>query len=171
MNKDIILKAGFLKIVVIVLAALVLVFLIFSAGIFVGARKARFACAWGDAYHRNFGAPNKEFPLGPNIPGLGDKLPEMNDREFMNPNGVFGKIIKITKNENSASSSEMIISGLDGLEQNVLVANNVNIKLFRDDINFDQLKADQYVAVIGDTDSTGQINAKLIRVIPAPNRR
>jgi len=167
MDKDFFLKTRFLKIIVIVFAVVVVVSLIFSAGFFVGARKARFSCAWGDNYHRNFGMPNKEFLPGP-MREMNDRFPEFNDREFMNPNGVFGKIIKIIKAENNTSSSEIIISSSEGLERNILLDNRTNIKIFRDNVNIDQLKADQFVAIIGDIDNAGQINAKLIRVMPEP---
>ncbi|MEI7451889.1 MAG: hypothetical protein WCK37_01650 [Candidatus Falkowbacteria bacterium] len=165
MNKEIILKPRILKILVAIMLALVIFALAFSAGVFIGERKARFSCASGDAYHRNFGARNNFLP-GARF-DVGEKIPEINDREFMNPNGVFGKIIKIVKSSDINLPSAIIISSPNGLEQNVLISSTTNIKLMRDDISIDQLKNNDLIAVIGD-DNSGQISAKLIRVMPAP---
>jgi len=164
MNKEIILKPRTLKILVAIMLAVVIFALAFSAGIFIGERKARFSCAMGDAYRRNFGVYNNLAPL--NI-GLDQKLPEINDREFVNPNGVIGRIIKIVKSSDNTLPSAIIIANPNGLEQNVLISSTTNIKLMRDNISIDQLKNDDLVTVIGDDDS-GQISAKLIRVLPAP---
>jgi hypothetical protein len=166
MDKNIFCKTKVLKILVILLLSLVIFALAFAAGVFIGERKARFSCAWGDAYHNNFGAPRKEFPVGPHF-DISGKLPEINDREFVNPNGVIGKIIKIVKSSDNTLPSAIIIANPNGLEQNVLISSTTNIKLMRDDISINQLKNDDLVTVIGDDDS-GQISAKLIRVLPAP---
>lgn len=64
------LKQKSFKIIVFAVGAVILLLLVFKAGVFVGYKKASFSYRWGENYHRNFG-------------------------DFINAHGTSGSIIKI----------------------------------------------------------------------------
>jgi len=130
-------------------AGLIILLLIFKAGMIVGIKKADFSCRWSDNYHRNFGGPKGGF-----WGGLGD-------REFMDANGTFGQIIKI-------DSSTLVIKGRNDVEKVVVVNDKTEIKSLKETIKITDLKVDDNIVVIGEPNESGQISAKLIRLLPAP---
>jgi len=138
--------AGFIGGVVVFLAIL----LIFKAGQVVGFRKADFACRWGGNYHRNFAGPEGGFFMG------------MGDRNFIDANGTIGQIIKI-------DGQNFVIQGKDNMEKVILVTEKTVINRLRDTVKFSELKLDDYVVVIGEPTEAGQIEAKLIRLVPPPS--
>ena len=73
------------KIILLSFLVLILTLAIFSAGMFVGFRKARFSYQWGENYHQLFGGRPRQ-----NI------MPGIRGDEFINPNGVSGSVIKFT---------------------------------------------------------------------------
>jgi hypothetical protein len=155
MNMDKILK--FLKskiiiVVIITLFGLALLVGIFSIGMAVGYRKARFSYAWGENYHRNFGGPREGF-LG-NIRDFGGG-------DFIEGHGAFGQIVKV-------DNQMIILKGRDNIERIILVKDDTSLERFRDSISLDDLKADDYIIVLGSPNDLGQIEAKFIRVMPAP---
>lgn len=133
---------------IIGITILIAVLLIFKAGMIVGAKKADFSCRWSDNYHQNFGGPQKGF-----LQGFGD-------RDFMDSHGVSGQILKI-------DSPSIIIKGIDNVEKIITTNEGTIINRLKDVIKISDLKIDDNVVVIGSPNQTGQIEAKLIRVIPA----
>jgi len=120
--------------------------LIFSAGITVGFHKASFGRAWGDNYERNFGMrPNRS----------------MFDRDnFPNANGAVGKIIKI-------QLPTIIVQDKDNTEKVILIKDDTKIQKMMSVVKPSDLTVDDYVVVIGSPNNQGQIEAKLIRIMPA----
>lgn len=144
------------KIVLTSLAGLVLVLAIFSAGMMAGFRKARFSYQWGENYHKNFGGP-KLGPQGPIGMPPRDFLKGMRGDEFINPNGLSGSVIKF-------NTSTLYIKGDDGVEKNVAISEATLIRGGRSNLKITDLKTDDKVVILGAPSSTGQIEAKLIRV-------
>ncbi len=134
------------RVVTWTVAALVLLLLIFRAGIAVGYRKAGFAYNWGENYHRNFGGPRSDF---------------LRDRAFMEANGAFGRLLKIEGNA-------IVVQGEDNVEKAVLVGDDTVIVRFRERVQLSGLKEGDYVVVLGAPNDAGQIEAKLIRILPKP---
>ena len=141
-----------LKWVIVGLIIIVIVVLIFGAGIVVGERKARFSFRWAEQYHRNFAGPQvgffsdwRSFPAG----------------DLIGAHGVFGQIIKI-------DGSTVIIKGSDNVEKIVLIKDSTIIERFRDIVKITDLKVDGYIVVIGEPNDAGQIEAKFIRLLPSP---
>ncbi len=143
-------KRDVLRWVIIGLAGFIVVVLIFGVGVKVGGMKARFSYRWGENYHRNFAGPPGGF--------FGNFM--MNDREFTDAHGVFGQIIKI-------DGSTLVVKGQDDVEKLIVVKGDTVINRFRDTVKVGDLKVDEYVVVIGSPNDSGQIEAKLIRVMPA----
>lgn len=136
---------------VLIIVGIVIIFLLtFSAGVSVGFHKASFGRAWGDNYERNFG-------MKPNFPGPGfgrDNLP--------NAHGAVGKIIKI-------EMPSIIVQGKDNIERVVLIGVDTKVEKMRENISVNDLKLDDFVVVIGAPNDQGQILAKFIRLMPAPD--
>jgi hypothetical protein len=129
-----------------VIGVVIVVLLIFSAGVTVGFHKASFGRAWGENYERNFG-------LRPERPVLGMD-------NFPNANGAIGKIIKITL-------PTIIVQDKDGTEKVVLLQSDTQIQELKNSMTANDLKVDDFIVVIGTPNQQGQIGAKLIRILPA----
>jgi len=120
--------------------------LIFSAGVTVGFYKASFGRAWGDNYERNFG-------MMPNRPMFGQD-------NFPNANGAIGKIIKITL-------PTIIVQDKDNTEKVILIKDDTKIQKMMSTVKSSDLAIDDFVVIIGSPNTQGQIEAKLIRIMPA----
>jgi hypothetical protein len=135
--------------IILIVIALIVVLLAFKAGTMIGFKRADFACGWGDNYHRNFGGPQGGF------------FEDMNDRNFMPGNGIFGQIIKVEGNT-------LTIKGQDNLEKSVLVEEKTSIMKFKEQLKISDLKVDDNVIVMGEPNESGQTVARLIRIMPIP---
>lgn len=133
-----------------IVAAIVILLGSFTLGIHVGERKARHMAGWYAHYEQEF---NRSSPMmnrrQPSIPNLQPGLP--------GGHGVFGKIISI-------SGSTLLVQGKDGLEQSVVVTSSTSIRMGRAAGSLQNIQANMPVAVFGDPDDQGQIEARLIRL-------
>jgi len=136
------------KIIIWTFAALAIILLIFEAGLVVGYKKANFSFQWGENYHLNFGGPRGGF------------LEDARGRDLIDAHGIAGKIIKI-------ETSTMIIGGRDNVEKIVNLNDDTAIMRFHEQIKPADLKIGDLVVIIGDPNSSGQINAKFVRIMPA----
>lgn len=157
-NNKKLLHPDVLKWVILGLVILVVIVLIFGAGIFVGERKARFSYRWAEQYHRNFAGPRA---------GFFDDWRSFPGGDFIGAHGVFGQIIKIDPLTDSGQAT-LVIRGSDEVEKIVLVGDNTVVKSFRDVAKLSELKVDDYIVVIGEPNDAGQIEAKFIRLLPPP---
>jgi len=149
MEKNNIFESKVFKTVVLSIAVLIILAFVFGLGVFVGTKKADFSFRWADEYHRNFGGPQGGF--------FGDFM----GNEFTNGNGIYGQIITI-------NGQILTIKGRDNVEKNILVSDKTTIIYQRKNIKLSDLKINNNVVVIGEPDNSGQIQAELIRVMPAP---
>ena len=134
-------------------ASLILLLLVFRLGVFVGFEKARFSYKWSDNYYRNFDGPRNNF---------NEMMPSpfsFNGDRFMNAHGVFGEIIKVDTNS-------IVIKDKNNIEKVVSIGSDTSIREFKKDIKITDLKINDKVVVIGEPDSTGNIIAKFIRILP-----
>lgn len=60
----------------------------------------------------------------------------------------------------------LIIKDRDGTEKIILVTDKTEIRKFRETVKLSDLKIDDYVVVIGEPNDAGQVEAKLIRIMP-----
>lgn len=133
------------------LGILLVALFIFEAGMFVGFHKGKFGRDWDDNFSRNFG------PRGSGRMGMMSNFPE----NFPNSHGAIGKIIKI-------EYPTMIVADKDNIEKVVLISDETRIRQMREEGTKDSLKLNDYVVVIGSPNTQGQIEAKLIRILPPP---
>lgn len=124
------------------------VFLVaFRAGMSVGFHKADYSYRFGDNYCRNFAGPKDGFRGG------------LEGRGFMDAHGIIGQIIKI-------DGALLIINDKDGVEKIVKTTAETAIVSMRANITFGELKNDDLIVIIGEPNVAGQIEAKLIRIMP-----
>lgn len=135
-----------------ILGVLIIASLIFQAGVSVGFHKASFGRNWSENYGRNFGMMrdgDRDF-----IRGM------MDQRNFPNAHGSVGKIIKI-------ELPIIIVQDRDGTEKIVIIKDDTSIRSVKENIKVSNLKVDDFIVVIGSPNEEGQIEAKLIRLMPA----
>jgi len=140
--------------VIYTLGVLVILCLVFQAGMMTGFKRVSFGRDWDSNYERNFGSPH----MGPQMMGrfFGDfgNLP--------NANGAIGKIIKVEL------PTIIVLDEKDNTEKVVLINDKTEIRKMRDTVTSADLKVDEHIVVIGTPNSSGQIEARLIRFLPAP---
>lgn len=148
--KDFFQSKGF-TIVTWVVAALAVLLLVFQGGIAVGSKKADFSCKWGENYRQNFGGPED------------GQLPMPGKDDLMGAHGTAGEVIRI-------NNSVLTVKGNDNIERDVLIGSDTSIVNARKNINLTDIRNGDSVVVIGDPNDSGQIEAKFIRILPAPSR-
>lgn len=134
--------------VIITIGVIIFVLTILFVGINIGEYRARFAGEFGNNFERNFWGPRGMMGgyFGRMLPG---------------GHGAAGQIL-------SVNLPQIIINGPDNLEKTVLVGTSTIVRLFQANIQSSDLKAGDFVIVIGNPDSNGQIEASFIRVMPQP---
>lgn len=139
--------------ILIGIAIMVVALIIFQAGQVTGYRKARFAGNFGSNFERNFVGPK-----GGNMMvggGFGMMTPS--------GHGAVGEILSI-------SLPQIIVLGEDNLEKVVIVAEYTDVHQFRENLSVSDLKIGDRVVILGNPNENGQIEAKLIRIMPKPNK-
>ena len=147
-------KSKKFKSILYIIGILAVVFVVFEMGMMAGFRKASFGREWGDNYERNFGFP----AMGPQMMGGEFGGPG----NFPNAHGAIGKIIKIEL------PNIIVQDEKDNTEKNVLTTDKTEIKIGRDTQVVSELKLDDHIVVIGSPNTSGQLEARLIRILPAP---
>jgi hypothetical protein len=133
------------------IGALIVILIVFQAGVFVGFKKASFSYRGGDNYSRMFGERNRGIP----------QFPGTNMMDPSNAHGTSGKII-------SVQLPTIIIADNDNTEKTALVSEKTLIMNFREQMKTSDLKVNDFVVIIGTPNDEGQIEARLIRIMPTP---
>ena len=140
-----------LRIVIGVFFVLGIVLFIFEAGVLIGYKQASFSYRLDENYNRDFEG----------MSGSEQILSNLGTPNLPNANGATGSIIKI-------SLPSIIIADKDGVEKTITVTDDTILRQFRSDIDATDLKVGDFVIVIGSPNDVGQIEARLIRVVPSP---
>ena len=128
---------------------LVILLLVFKAGEMIGFRKAGFSYQWGENYERNFGGPAAHFPV------------DIHDQGFLGGNGTLGNVMSI-------NSSTLTVQDPGGTEKIIGLTKDTIVHKLRETVTPHDIQTNDHVVIIGTPDNTGQIEAKLIRIIPPP---
>lgn len=139
------------KKLIYILGAVVILTLVFQAGMIVGFKKASFGRDWGENYERNFGPKRDGFPFMRN-----------NMRDIPNAHGAIGKIIKV-------EFPNIVVLDKDQTEKIIIIKDDTSILERRDVVNKESLTVDEFIVVIGNPNNQGQIEAKVIRIMPSPS--
>jgi hypothetical protein len=138
--------------IVIGIGVIILVLCILFVGINIGEHRARFAGQFGDNFERNFLGPRDGMMGGGYFGGM-----------MPGGHGAIGEII-------SLNLPQLIVTGPDNLEKTVLISTSTIIRQFQTNIQSSELKVGDFVVVLGNPNENGQIEAKLIRVMPNPSQ-
>lgn len=144
-------KSKTFKMIMILIGALVVILLALQIGMRIGFRKAGFSFRGGENYYRAFGDRSK------NYFGMG-----MMRDDFPIAHGATGKIMQI-------NLPTFVIEDQDHTEKIILTQDSTIIRQFREDLKLTDLKVDDLVTIIGSPNDSGQIEARLIRVMPGPS--
>ncbi|MFH0988343.1 MAG: hypothetical protein V1763_03145 [Parcubacteria group bacterium] len=140
------------------LIGLIIIFLVFQAGLLVGFRKADFSCRWGDNYQRNFGGPR------------GGMFGQMPGGDFFGAHGVDGQILKIDLSTATSSVTPNLgtitVKGRDNVERLVIIREKTIIEQQRATLKISDLKINDSVVIIGTPNQNGQIDAQFVRIMP-----
>lgn len=138
------------RLIIRIIALCVLILFVFKIGMIVGYQKANFSYKWGENYHRNFGGPRNGF------------FSTMLGKDFIDAHGVFGQIIK-------KDNTTVIIKGQNDIEKIIATNDATVIKRGQDTVSIADLTTNEYIVVLGAPNDNGQIDAKLIRILPERN--
>ncbi len=128
--------------------------IVFQAGVFVGFKKANFSQRLGENYGRIFGNEKRSAIRDGIFKGMPfDNLP--------GGHGAVGAVIKV-------SSSTIVVSEPNNIEKIVLLDTETIIRKAREEIQFEDIIIGDFVSIIGQANSLGEIEAKLVRVMPPP---
>jgi uncharacterized membrane protein len=125
-----------------ILGGLIVLFVVFGLGIFVGYGRAGFAAGFDRNYYRNFygtGAPSAG-PIG--------------------VHGIVGTVIDL-------GTSTISVTDQESNEQSVAVSSGTVIREQNNDITISGIEVGDQIAVIGEPNNQGQVSARFIRVFPA----
>jgi hypothetical protein len=151
MNLDKFFQSKALRWAMVALAIIIVLGVVFKIGMAVGFAKARFSYNWGENYHKNFAGPKDGF-----FPMMERRI---EGRDFIESRGVFGQIIKI-------NDADIVVRGRDNVEVVVLIKDSTTIAKGRQAITIKELVINDNVVIMGEPNGSGQIEAKLIRVMP-----
>ncbi len=93
--------------------------------------------------------------------GGGSMNAGINNNYFPNAHGATGKILKL-------EAPNIIVEGRDNIEKVILINDKTKIQEGKMTVGSDDLRADDFVVVIGNPNNQGVIEAKLIRIVPSP---
>jgi hypothetical protein len=88
-------------------------------------------------------------------------IPNFGMMDPSNSHGTIGKIVSMTL-------PQIIIADRDGTEKTIIIDIKTDIRSFRNSIKAEALKVGDFVTIIGEPNNQGQINARLIRIMPTP---
>jgi hypothetical protein len=141
------------------LGALIILLLVFSLGTAVGYRRGIFASRWGENYYQNFygGPPGGGLPgamvqsmLGGGPGGIATRAP-------FNMHGVAGEVLDV-------ATATISVRDPVGDEESVAVFPDTVIRGMDDMMQLGEVKAGEWITVIGAPTDSGQIGARFIRV-------
>ncbi|MDO8676336.1 MAG: hypothetical protein Q7K16_01655 [Candidatus Azambacteria bacterium] len=141
-------KADHFNRLLMAIAAVVVLAFVFAAGVFVGHEKERFSRSWEKNYYGNIMGPGRRGLMG------------FWGRPNFNAHSGLGQIIKIDENT-------ITVKDQGNAEKTILINERTAIIKDFQSIKISGLKIDDRIIVIGRPNEQGQIEARLIRVVPA----
>jgi hypothetical protein len=133
------------------LCAILALLVVFGLGIVVGYRRAIFASSFGENYYRNFYGD----PLA--RPAMG-----MVNMGSITSHGVVGEVIDV-------GSGTIAVKSAMGDEASIVIASNTPIREMGSAVPIEEIVVGDNVAIIGEPNSNGQVDAKFIRIFESPS--
>lgn len=151
MNIKEFIKSQQFKGIIIGLTLALVALIIFQAGIAVGEHRSNFAHRFGDNFEKNFRGGDGGM-MGRGFGG-GGPLPS--------GYGAVGEIINITL-------PYIVVAGPDNLEKTVVIGIDTHIREFQSELTSSDLVVGDHIIAFGEPNDEGQVEAKLIRLLPPP---
>ncbi len=129
------------------LGILLIVLVIFQAGMFTGYRRAMFLAQMDSNYRRDLHDPRSLF------------APFMHGPDEANSHGAVGEIV-------SVNLPLVMVKGGSTAEEIVMINPGTTIRRFHDTATTSDLRAGEQVVVVGNPDSDGRIQAQFVRILP-----
>jgi hypothetical protein len=136
-----------LRISLYIIGVLFVLGFVFQLGTLIGYHRGNFGRDFGNHYERNLGFER------------GDSVRGMMRGNFPTAHGSFGKVL-------SVNFPNFVISDKDGTEKSILISDTTIIRSGLDNASSSIIKINDTVVVLGEPNTNGQIDAKLIRVMP-----
>lgn len=136
-----------LRVSIYTLSILFTLSLTFLLGLNVGYHKASFAHGWSEHYEKNLGLERPD-SFGGMMRG---RLPA--------PHGSLGTVLSI-------NLPNIVIEDRDGTEKNILIASTTLIKRGMENASSSSIAINNTIIVLGNPNQEGQIEARLIRILP-----
>ena len=133
--------------IILILAALLVILLIFQAGIMVGYRRGFFASNWNGAHGQIMDEPDSIF------------APFVHDSDDINPHGAVGNIV-------SVRLPSILIKGPNSAEQVITISSTTAIRFIHSNASTSDLVPGNQVIIIGEPKDNGSISAAFIRIMP-----
>ena len=133
----------------VILPTMIIAWIIFAAGIFIGYHKANFTNDTDDSYRKGFANSNSPF------------APFIHSNDEVNPHGTIGQIVSI-------HLPSIMIKGSDSSELIVNLSTTTTVRLLRGMASTSDIKVGDFAITIGEPNSGGGIDASFIRIVPPP---
>jgi hypothetical protein len=134
--------------ILVAIAAVVILLGVFQLGVMVGHSRSAFSYHWAQNYPNNF------FPKPRN-----DGMRGFDNKDFVKGHGAMGEVIKIDNNL-------LTVKEKDQVEKVVVLKDSTVIEDGFDVAKGTDLKVGVTILVIGTPNTSGQVEAKIIRLIP-----
>lgn len=141
-----------IKNVLILLCILVILLVVFQAGILVGYHKADFSKKLGNNYYRTFDMRGNE-------KGMFDRSPiSMMGMDIPGGHGAIGKVIEI-------NLPTFIVATPENIEKVIRVSDDSEVRRFKKSMSASEIKVNDVVVIIGNPNDRAEIEARLIRIM------
>lgn len=138
--------------------ALVIVLVIFQAGMVIGFKKASFSFRGGEEYYRAFGGRDGR-SHGDERRGFMGMMPNgFMGGALMNSYGASGRVIKV-------QLPVLVLEDQEGVEKAVRITDQTQVRQFRDSLKPEDIKVNDFVVAFGDPNDSAEIVAQLIRIM------
>lgn len=128
--------------------AFIIILLSFQAGMMVGFHKAASSYRFGDNYYHEFEGRDHERGF-------------INNERFPDSHGAMGRIV-------SVHLPSLVIADPYNTEKVVLLSSDTVVRRFRNTLPQAALTVNDFIVAIGSPNENGEIEAKLIRLLPPP---
>ena len=145
------LESKIVRTILWILGGIIVLVVVFGLGITVGYDRAGFASGFDRNYFRIFYGAAPDGPVGLMAPPMPVAI-----------HGVVGTVIDL-------GTSTISVKDQQGNEQSVVVSSDTDIRNGNGNIMIGDVAVDDQIAVIGEPNSVGQIDAHFIRILGTPS--
>lgn len=142
------------KSVLLTLGGCACIIAVFHVGVLVGYKKAMYSGHFGDNYERIFMGHRRNF-MGENRGMWG----HMDRPDFMGAHGLTGTILQV-------DGQTLILKDTNNTERSIVFSSSTAIRRMNENISVSNISTGTRAVIIGSPDEQGNIEAKLIRILP-----